>query len=308
VYTASSAYGRQVREVETQRWVESPIFSSVNRYLPVRSHAFDDVLRFAQALAGGRKEGDEPLDLPRHAVSPVTRGLSISLGLSGPMAIAGVEQYELTVDGERLAPEGPIETEHLRPGDHLVSLVATGSDGKVRSSFVLSVEEPMELVVADDRLSLKYDATRKTPSATAKAILANRTPNEQSVTVSVLSSPPGWSADVEGPRSFLIGPNERQEVPIRLVIRDPIALARPVSTFVVTARLNRSDDRSREIVASVAVTVTATPELMRLGRELAKGDERRLGDTETALFDADVAMSMRPANATDRSAEVSTEP
>jgi len=303
VYEGASAFGQSFREVETQRWVENPIFSTVGRYLPTLR--LEDILRFARALGGSRKDSDEPSDLPQITFSPVTRGVSISLGLSGPMAIEGVERYELTVDGEPVPPEGPIETEGLLPGDHLVSLVASAPEGKVRSSFVLPVEEAVELSFADDHLALSYGVKGKRHSATATAILTNRTANEQSVTVAVLSSPPGWSAEVEGTRSFLIDANERQEVPIRLAIHGPIALARPVSTFVVAARLNRSDDQSRDVVATVAVTVTATQELRRVGTALAKGDRRRLGDTETAIFDPDVAMSMRPADAKEEAVQVS---
>jgi hypothetical protein len=276
-------------ETEIETWKGNPIT------WPYRSdgdHVTISLRELVRLGTGGKKrEGSEPVDLVQVALPPVVRGDLVNLGLLGPTGIEGVDEVELYLDGEPIAPDLPIDTSDLQPGDHLVSLEAIGSDGRIRSTLVLPVQEPVTLDFAQREVRLDYGGTTETNTVVVEAAVENLTQSEKSVTTYVLASPPGWSADIVGERSFVLAPGERRAMKVHFEVSDPIALIPAKSTFGVAARLNRSEGRSRDVVATIDVIVSAEPSSVRDAADVL-AISRQPSATETMTIDAATLASL----------------
>jgi hypothetical protein len=222
-------------------------------------------------------------DLEGFTARPVVRGTRVLLGLSED-PVEGVERYVLTVDGVEVSAEDPIETEGLRPGDHDVTLTGFGDGVAVSTTFVIPVIEAIDLAIANDELALDYGVDGS-DTVTATAVVTNSTPDQRSVTVHVLSSPPGWGAEVSGRRSFILEGNERRDVQIAIGVRHLMALAQPAATFVVAARHNRPVGADIDVVAAVRVTVSAVADTMALAEQLADFEPRQELSVDSATLD-----------------------
>ena len=149
----------------------------------------------------------------------------------------------------------------------------------------------MTLDFVQREVRLEYGDTTESNSVVAEASVENLTQSEQSVTTYVLASPPGWSADIVGERSFVLEPRERRAVTVHFEVSYPVALTRLNSTFSVAARMNRSEGGSRDVIAMIDVNVSADSSLVRDAAE-ALAVSRQPTETETATIDDEALASL----------------